>query len=63
LQEIAKLFNEIQIKINDSSAKFESTTKLNTEMSESLESISTMIVELNDKTRLFVDEANSILNG
>jgi hypothetical protein len=63
LHEIAKLFNEIQIKINDSSANFESTTKLNTEMSESLESISTMIVELNDKTRLFVDEANSILNG
>ncbi len=62
LEEIAMLFTEIKTKINGASSKFESSSKLNIEMSESLESISNMIVDLNEKTGLFVKETNSILN-
>jgi len=61
LQEIALLFSVIKSKINDASSKFEASTQLNNEMSESLESISNMIVELNQKTGLFVDQTHHIL--
>ena len=62
LQEIANLFSDIRTKINDASNEFESSTQLNLEMSESLESISNMIIELNEKTGLFMHETHSILN-
>ena len=52
----------IKTKINDASNEFESSTQLNLEMNESLESISKMIIELNDKTGLFMQETHDILN-
>ncbi len=62
LQEIALLFSDIKSKINDASTKFEASNQLNNEMSESLETISDMIVELNQKTGLFVNETHNIYN-
>jgi len=59
LQEIATLFSEIKTKINGASTEFESSTTLNREMSESLESISSMIIELNEKTGVFMQETQS----
>lgn len=62
LQEIANLFMEIKTKLNKASNECESSTHLNMEMSESLESISNMIIELKEKTGLFIQETHSILN-
>lgn len=62
LQEIAGLFSELDRKINKASNQFESSASLNLEMRASMESISNKILELNDKTGLFVDEAHSILS-
>jgi len=61
LQEIALLFSVIKTKINNASTEFESSTKLNNEMSESLESIANMIIELNERAGLFMQETHSIL--
>jgi iron only hydrogenase large subunit-like protein len=60
LEEIALLFSDIKTKINNSSSQFEAATKLNLEMSESLEFISNMIIELNENTGLFMNEAQNI---
>lgn len=62
LEEIASLFANIQTKINNASKEFDLSSNLNLEMSESLASISNMIIELNEKTGLFVEETHSILN-
>ncbi|HEX2921051.1 MAG TPA: [Fe-Fe] hydrogenase large subunit C-terminal domain-containing protein [Bacteroidales bacterium] len=62
LKEIDYLFSVIKTKINDASKEFESSSQLNLEMSKSLESISNMIIELNEKTGLFMEETQSILN-
>jgi iron only hydrogenase large subunit-like protein len=61
LGEIATLFSDIKSKINDSSSEFESSAALNHEMSESLKNISNLIIELNEKTGLFIDETHNIL--
>lgn len=62
LEDIAYLFSDIKTKINDASSKFESATQLSQDMSSSLESISAMIVDLNEKTGFFVNETQSIFN-
>jgi len=62
LQDIADLYTDIKVKINAASTEFESATKLNNEMSESLEFISNMIAELNEKTGLFADSTHNILH-
>jgi iron only hydrogenase large subunit-like protein/uncharacterized protein YukE len=62
LQEIAALFSEINRKINGASKEFESSATVNQKMSESMESISNMIMELNEKTGLFMQETHSILS-
>jgi iron only hydrogenase large subunit-like protein len=61
LQEIANLYSEIKTKINHASNEFELSTHVNLEMTESLESISNMITELNEKTGLFTEETHIML--
>ncbi|HEX2936634.1 MAG TPA: methyl-accepting chemotaxis protein [Bacteroidales bacterium] len=61
LEKIANLFHEIKSKVNDASNEFETSTNLNREMSESLEAISVMLSELNEKTGLFMHETHLIL--
>lgn len=61
LEKIANLFHEIKSKVNDASNEFETSTNLNREMSESLEAISVMLSELNEKTGLFMHETHLII--
>jgi len=62
LKEIAALFLDMQIKINDASDKFKSSTQLNREMNESLGLVTDMVIELNEKAGLFVDETHTIFS-
>jgi hypothetical protein len=62
LKEITNLFSNIKQKIHDASEKFDSASELNREMGNSLESISNMIAELNEKTGIFMLETSQILN-
>ncbi|MFN8255933.1 MAG: [Fe-Fe] hydrogenase large subunit C-terminal domain-containing protein [Bacteroidales bacterium] len=62
LDEISKLFNDIKVKINNASVKFEASTQLNNEMSASLETISGMIAELNDRTGNFLLQSHQMFN-
>lgn len=62
LEEIAHLFSDIKSKINSSSGKFESASKLNHDTGESLQLISQMISELNQKSAKFMAEATTILH-
>jgi len=62
LKEISELFINIQDKINQASGKFSSANQLNAEMGQSLEYISNLIFELNQKTEMFVSKTQDILH-
>lgn len=61
LAEIASLFGEIRTKIILSSDKFDAASQLNHDMSNSLQLISQLIIDLNEKSGHFRQEASAIL--
>lgn len=62
LKDISNLFIEIREKINQASDQFTSAGRLNEDLSQNLENISDLIVELNRKTQLFVNKTQDILS-
>ena len=61
LTEIAELFIQINEKIKNTSKEFKNADKLNGEVRSSIDSISEIISELNERTKDFVSHAQSIL--
>ena len=62
LAEISHLFSDIRNKIILSSDKFDAASELNHNMSDSLQLISQLIIDLNEKSGHFRQEASAILH-
>jgi iron only hydrogenase large subunit-like protein len=62
LNEIAELFSLITAQLKNTSQEFQNADQLNAEVSRSMNNISAIITELNNRTQSFVSHAQSVLN-